>query len=92
MIIGFPFSGRLDMAKLKEAGVINFYKAFVIFFEWLARDENVQVNGLCMFSDLTNMPFAIHTTILATENGKKHLNFFDVSFLLCKLVVCSLCN
>ena len=65
------------MAKLKKIGVINFYRAFVVFFEWLARDENIQVNGLCMFGDLTNFPLAIHTTIMASENGRKHLHFYD---------------
>lgn len=83
----FPFSVTLDMAKLKKVGVINFFKAFVIIVEWLARDENVQVNGVCVFNDLTNMPMSIHTSIMGTENGRKHLDFFDVSFWLCKLVV-----
>ena len=43
------------------------------------RDENVQVNGVSVFVDMTGLTMAHHTHIMNLENAKKMVNFYQVN-------------
>ena len=42
-------------------------------------DENVQVNGVSVFVDMTGLTMAHHTHIMNLENAKKMVNFYQVT-------------
>jgi len=56
----------------------NVFKCIVLFCEWLNRDENVQVNGIHVFLDNTDITMSHSTTIWNLENGKKMMQYYQV--------------
>ena len=56
----------------------NVFKSIVLFCEWLIRDENVQVNGIHVFLDNTDITMSHSTTIWNLENGKKMMQYYQV--------------
>ena len=61
----------------KEWGLANVYKAILLLYEWLIRDENVQVNGIKYFVDYTGITLAM-ATLFSDDDQKVLLNFFQV--------------
>ena len=64
----------------KKYGVDNVFRTMLLICDWLNRDENVQVNGLTVFIDLTNVTMKHHLTLMNMENGKKMMQFYQVLF------------
>lgn len=72
--------GQLDIAYVKkEIGTENIFKAICLFMHWLIRDENVQVNGLKVFTDWSGVTMQHATSLYTPENTKKLLNYFQNS-------------
>lgn len=72
--------GNLDIELVKKKyGVDNVFRTMVLICDWLNRDENVQVNGLSVFIDLTNVTMKHHLTLMNMENGKKMMQFYQNS-------------
>ena len=74
-------SGNANLDILKKFGVETLFRSVILVCEWLTADENVQVNGLFVFVDLTGATIAHHTQIMNIENAKKMLQFYQVSIL-----------
>lgn len=71
--------GKLDLNKIKKKwGVDNVYKVITLICDWMNRDENVQVNGLVVFIDNTDVSMGHMTTLWSQEHGKKIMQFYQV--------------
>lgn len=72
--------GKLDMDVIKKKyGVDNVFRTMVLICDWLNRDENVQVNGLVVFLDCTDMTMRHHLNLMNMDNGKKMMQFYQNS-------------
>lgn len=63
----------------KKYGIETVFKNIILVCEWLARDENVQVNGVQVFVDMTAITMAHSTNMMTPENGKRLLQFYQNS-------------
>ncbi|XP_060557274.1 alpha-tocopherol transfer protein-like [Ruditapes philippinarum] len=54
----------------KTWGLQNVFRALVLVHDWISMDENVQVNGVQVFFDSTDLSWSTATTIFTGENGK----------------------
>ncbi|KAL4235050.1 Tyrosine-protein phosphatase non-receptor type 9 [Mactra antiquata] len=71
---------RLDMNKVKkEWGVDNVFKTITLICDWANQDENVQVNGIVVFIDNSDVTMGHMMTIWSPENGKKIMQFYQNS-------------
>ena len=71
--------GNLDVDVVKEKfGIDNIYRAMVLVCDWINIDENVQVNGISVFIDMSNMTTKHHLHLMNFENMKKMLQYYQV--------------
>ena len=54
------------------------FRAIMLICEWLKTDEHVQVNGILMFIDCTNVSMQHHLKLYTMENIKKMIQFYQV--------------
>ena len=72
-------SGKLNLNDVKKKwGVENVFRTIVLVCDWLNRDENVQVNGLRVFLDNTDVTMGHFLTVMSGENGKGTMQFYQV--------------
>ncbi|XP_052817590.1 alpha-tocopherol transfer protein-like [Mya arenaria] len=72
--------GNLDMNKVKKKwGVENIFRTICLICDWVNRDENVQVNGIIVFIDNTDVTMGHFMNMMGTENGKKIMEFYQNS-------------
>ena len=77
------FSANVDVDEVrKKYGIETVFKNIILVCEWLARDENVQVNGVQVFVDMTAITMAHSTNMMTPENGKRLLQFYQVGYIL----------
>ncbi|XP_045194407.2 alpha-tocopherol transfer protein-like [Mercenaria mercenaria] len=71
---------RLDLNDVKKKwGVANLYRVIALVCDWAMRDENVQVNGLVVFVDNTDITMNHMLTLFGQENGKRLMQFWQNS-------------
>lgn len=72
--------GNLNVDEIKNYfGLGTAFKNIILVCEWLARDENVQVNGVQVFVDLTGITMGHSTNVMTPENAKRLLQFYQNS-------------
>lgn len=76
-VVGRPGGIDYHMLKSKD-GLDTLYKASIMIYEWLATDENVQVNGLVAMSDYTGITLEF-LKVWKPENKKKLMGYFQKS-------------
>lgn len=70
----------LDLNKVKKKwGVDNIFRVITLVCDWLNRDENIQVNGLTVFIDNTDVSMSHMMTLWDRENGKRIMQFYQNS-------------
>jgi hypothetical protein len=69
----------LDADTVKRAGgIATVFKTICMFVDWVNTDENIQVNGIQVFADLSNVTLSSVTTLWTAENGKRVMHFYQV--------------
>ncbi|XP_045191876.2 alpha-tocopherol transfer protein-like [Mercenaria mercenaria] len=72
--------GRLkDDIVERAGGSKSVFKTIGLFIDWVLTDENVQVNGVNVIADLSDVKLSSLTTLWTAENGKKLLSFYQHS-------------
>ena len=72
-------SASLDVNNIKKKwGAENVFRAIALICDWLVRDENIQVNGLVVLIDNTNITWSHVMTMWKQDNGKKITQFYQV--------------
>ena len=73
-------SGNLNIDTIKkDFGIETVFKNIILVCEWLIWDENVQVNGLSVFVDMTGLTMAHHKNVMNMDNAKKLMHFYQVN-------------
>ncbi|XP_060565140.1 alpha-tocopherol transfer protein-like [Ruditapes philippinarum] len=71
---------RLDLNDVKKKwGVDNVFRAITLICDWANRDENIQVNGIVVFIDNTDVTMGHMMTLWNQENGKRIMQFYQNS-------------
>ena len=70
----------------RAGGIATVFKSIGMFVDWVNRDENVQVNGIQVFADLSNVTLSSVTTLWTAENGKRLMSFYQVTLIDCFFV------
>ncbi|XP_052224863.1 alpha-tocopherol transfer protein-like [Dreissena polymorpha] len=69
---------KLDMTKVKKTwGLDNVFKAICLCCEYLTKDETVQVHGLCVLLDDTDVSMSHIMSMMGQENGKKIMEYYQ---------------
>lgn len=77
--------GKLDMNVVKKKWSVDMiFKTIGLVCNWINRDENVQVNGLLVFIDNTDVTMSHVMTMWGAENGKRIMQFYQNS-LPCRM-------
>lgn len=72
--------GKLDMNSVKkEFGADNVFRTIMLICEWLKTDEHVQVNGIIMFIDCTNVTMQHHLKLYNMDSIKKMIQYYQNS-------------
>ena len=85
------FSARLDLNDIKKKwGVANVFRAITLICDWANRDENVQVNGIVVIFDNSDVTMSHMMTVYNQENGKHIMKYYQVDafiyFILTKFL------
>ena len=67
----------MDVVKEKY-GIDNIYRAMVLVCDWINIDENVHVNGIQVFIDMSNMTIKHHLHLMNFDNMKKMFQYYQV--------------
>ncbi|XP_045191878.1 alpha-tocopherol transfer protein-like isoform X2 [Mercenaria mercenaria] len=59
-------------------GLKNVFRALVLVSDWYCLDENVQVNGMQVLFDASDITLNTATTIFTGENGKNLIKYYQV--------------
>lgn len=71
---------RLDSSGVrKKWGIDNIFKTVTLICDWANRDENVQVNGIIVFIDNTDVTMGAMMSLWGQDNGKKIMQFYQNS-------------
>jgi len=63
---------------IKEMGMDSFYKTCITVYDWMAIDENVQVNGMVLISDYTDMTMNKFRAFFKPDQMKDFIPWFEV--------------
>lgn len=71
---------KLDLNDVKKKwGVDNVFRTITLICDWANRDENIQVNGIVVFIDNTDLTMSHMMTLWNQENGKRIMQFYQNS-------------
>ena len=66
----------------QKYGIDNIYRAMILVCDWINIDENVHVNGIQVFIDLSNMTMKHHLHLMNFDNMKKMFQYYQVCFVI----------
>lgn len=71
---------KLDVNDMKKKwGIENIFKTITLICDWANRDENIQVNGIVVFIDNTDVTMGHVMSLWGQENGKRIMQFYQNS-------------
>jgi hypothetical protein len=74
----YLFVGKIDVEQCKKWGLDNLYKAWCLVFDWIAYDENVQVNGMATFDDHSDITMNIFMNVVTPKMSSIMFKYFQV--------------
>ncbi|KAH3827203.1 hypothetical protein DPMN_129133 [Dreissena polymorpha] len=69
--------GSFDVNMIKKEGIGRLWKCGMLFYDWLSRDENVQVNGVVLIADYSSLTMQIFTAIANRDDQRDFMSYFQ---------------